>query len=255
LGRWKTPRYQATRETNDEDDIIKKTRSAYLAQNDLEKLNILRRLKGVGIAVASTILYYLQPDKFAIYDYHVRNSLRDAGRLSNVAEGDSNKAWLEYTRIIRELSTFYNKTLREVEKALFAYDKWGCGENEADGEEREMGKTLVRGTIVKPGDYSGGVERQEIEIWEKCFKTLPYKNYPVDVTLVIKQREYQAMLRFSKSHKTAWMPAHLNNKKARLVDALKRGGFVRGRVELKIMGKRIWILKQLTVAQISKHRP
>ena len=138
LGRWKTPRYQATRETNDEHNIIETTRSAYLAKNDLNKLKILIKLKGVGIAVASTILYYLQPDKFAIYDYHVRNTLNKAGKLSKGAEGDSSKVWLEYTRIIRELSTVYNKTLRELEKALFAHDKWGCGENEADDKEREM---------------------------------------------------------------------------------------------------------------------
>ena len=111
------------------------------------------------------------------------------------------------------------------------------------------GEAFVKGTIVKPGHYSDGAERQEIEIWKKCFKTLPYKRYPVDVTLIIGQREYGAMLRFSKSHQTAWMPAHLNNKKDRLVDAIKRGGFVRGQVELKIIGKRIWILKQLTVTK------
>ncbi|MBM4463526.1 MAG: hypothetical protein FJ012_09405 [Chloroflexi bacterium] len=132
VGRWKTPRYEATREKNDEQKIIEETRSAYLAKKDLEKLNILRRLKGVGTAVASTILYYLQPDKFAIYDYHVRNSLKKAGKLSNGAGGDSSKVWLEYTQIVRKLSGVYGKTLREVEKALFAYDKWGCGENEAD---------------------------------------------------------------------------------------------------------------------------
>jgi len=56
VGRWKTPRYEATREKNDEQKIIEETRSAYLAKKDLEKLNILRRLKGVGTAVASTIL-------------------------------------------------------------------------------------------------------------------------------------------------------------------------------------------------------
>jgi hypothetical protein len=67
-------------------------------------------------------------------------------------------------------------------------------------------EAFVGGTIVKPGYYSDGAERHEIEIWKKCFKILPYKRYPVDVTLIIGQHEYEAMLRFSKSHQTAWMP-------------------------------------------------
>jgi len=153
LGRWKTPRYQATRETNDEKDIIETTRSAYLGKNDIEKLNILKRLKGVDIAVASTILYYLQPDNFAIFDYHVRNTLKKARKLSEGKEDDSDEVWLEYTQIIHELSSLYNKTPREVEKALFAYDKWGCGENdgnsEAEGEKMDQDKGL---TVPLPPD-------------------------------------------------------------------------------------------------------
>lgn len=143
LGRWKTRRYAATRETNDEHDIIETTRSAYLAKDDLLKL---KRLKGVGVAVASAILYYLQPDEFAIFDYHVRNTLKKAGKLSKGEEDNSDKVWLEYTRIVREESRLHNKTLREVEKALFAYDKWGCKENEVEskGEGVEMSKITAR---------------------------------------------------------------------------------------------------------------
>jgi len=141
VGRWKTPRYAATRETNDEHNIIETTRSAYLAKGDLLKLNILKRLKGVGNAVASTILYYLQPDKFAVFDYHVRNTLKQAGKLTKGEEDNSAKVWLKCTQEIRELLSLHNKTLREVEKALFAYDKWGCGgsevESKSEGEEMD----------------------------------------------------------------------------------------------------------------------
>jgi len=142
LGRWKTLRWRRTRESNNEHEIIEATHSAYVAKNDLEKLNILRGLKGVGIAVASTILYCLEPDKFAIYDYHVRNSLRKAGKLVTGAKGSISKTWLEYTRVVRELSDLYSKPLREVEKALYAYDKWGCNISEP-GAKRKKGKTEV----------------------------------------------------------------------------------------------------------------
>jgi integrase len=148
LGRWKTPRYQKTRETNSEENIIEVTLSAHKAKDDLEKLNTLRRLRGVGIAVASTMLYYLQPDSFAIYDYHVRNSLKKAGRLSRTAKNNSSEVWLLYTQIIRRLSGFHSKTLREVEKALYAYDKWGCGGSDPDGKKKgEQMKTKERRKI------------------------------------------------------------------------------------------------------------
>lgn len=137
LGRWKTSRYQKTREKNDEKDIKEITRASYLAKDDLEKLNILKGLKGIGVAVASTILYYLEPDKFAIFDYHVRNTLKKAGKLSKEKEGSSKKIWLEYIRVVRKLSRLYNKTIREVEKALFAYDKWGHRDDNAEHSQME----------------------------------------------------------------------------------------------------------------------
>jgi len=142
LGRWKTPRYAATRETNDEHNIIETTGSAYLAKDDLLKLNILKRLKGVGVAVASTILYYLQPGNFPIFDFHARHTLIKAGRLSESEDNDSDKVWLKYTKEIRQISSFHNKTIREVEKALFTYDKWGCGESEVESKSEggEMDK-------------------------------------------------------------------------------------------------------------------
>lgn len=111
------------------------------------------------------------------------------------------------------------------------------------------GAIVVVGTIVKPGHYANKAARQEIRILRKWFKALSYKRYPVDVTLIIGQDEYEAMLRFAPSDKTAWMPAHLNKKKVRLVDALKLGGFVRGQVKLRVAGTRIEIVNQLTVAR------
>ena len=151
LGRWKTPRYAATRETNDKHNIIATTRSAYLAKDDLLKLNKLKRLKGVGVAVASTILYYLQPGNFPIFDFHARHTLVKAGRLSESEDNDSDKVWLKYTKEIRRISSFHNKTIREVEKALFAYDKWGCGENEV-------------GSKVKGAEMRKGNDKEELKV-------------------------------------------------------------------------------------------
>ena len=125
LGDWKTPRYSATRARNDEIFVIETTRSAYQATDDLMKIHLLKKLRGVGTAVASTILYYLQPNRFPIFDYHARRTLIKAGKLNEFEDNDTEKVWLRYTQELRQLSKLHNKSIREIEKAIFAYDKWG----------------------------------------------------------------------------------------------------------------------------------
>ena len=125
LGRWKTPRYNDTRKANPEKTIIEVTRLAYQMQDDLSKLQTLISLNGVGIAIASTILYFMEPGRYAIFDYHVRNALNKK-RCWNCGKDDNTKqAWLEYVDIMRRLAVRIGVDLRTLEKALFAYDKYG----------------------------------------------------------------------------------------------------------------------------------
>jgi thermostable 8-oxoguanine DNA glycosylase len=125
LGRWKTPRYHDTRKANQEKTIIQVTRLAYRMQGDLNKLQILRSLRGVGIAVASTILYFLEPDRYAIFDYHVRNALNKKHCWDRGKDDNTERAWLEYVDVMRKLAAQIGVDLRTLEKALFAYDKYG----------------------------------------------------------------------------------------------------------------------------------
>lgn len=124
LGRWKTKRQTSNYQTNDESRIIEVTRSAYQAFDELTKINTLKTLRGVDVTVAATILHYLQPDVFPIFDYHVRRSLKRAGLWTRGENDASNHAWLEYLKTMRELSKSLGVTLRELDKALFAYDKF-----------------------------------------------------------------------------------------------------------------------------------
>ncbi len=57
----------------------------------------------------------------------VRASLKEAGVWKKDKNGDSNEAWLEYIHIMRETSKQLNVSIRELDKALWAYDK--CGGN------------------------------------------------------------------------------------------------------------------------------
>lgn len=124
LGRWKTKRQTSNYKANDESKIIEKTHSAYQTSDELTKLSILTELKGVGVAVASTVLHFLQPDAFPIFDYHARTTLKKAG-LWNREIGDASKrAWMDYVDIMRTLSRRLDVTLRNLDKALFAYDRY-----------------------------------------------------------------------------------------------------------------------------------
>ena len=108
---------------------------------------------------------------------------------------------------------------------------------------------FVTGTIVRPAWYADGEERWEIRILRADSRTLPYRAYPTKIVLAVRQCEYQAILRFAPSDRAAWIPAHLNHRKVRLVDVLKPAGFARGRVRLKVVGHRIWVVKQPTTAR------
>lgn len=125
LGRWKTKRQTSNYEANDENTIIQMTRCAYQANDALVKLSILKTLKGVGVAVAGTILHYLHPDRFPIFDYHARTALKKANLWNRDVGDDRAQAWLEYTDTMNELAERLGVSLRDLDKALFAYDKYG----------------------------------------------------------------------------------------------------------------------------------
>jgi len=124
LGRWKTKRQTTNYKANLESRIIEVTRSAYETSDELAKLDILDTLRGVGVAVASTILHYLQPDEFPIFDYHARTTLKEAGLWNREIKDASQNAWLDYVKSMRQISHALGVTLRELDKALFAYDKY-----------------------------------------------------------------------------------------------------------------------------------
>jgi len=125
LGCWKSARQLPAYKANDERLIEEATRLAYEVTNERIKLHILRVLNGVQVAVASTILHFLQPDTFAIFDIRVRRSLKKAGKWDRDENVASDEAWQEYVALMRNLSSSLGVTLRELDKALWAYDKWG----------------------------------------------------------------------------------------------------------------------------------
>jgi thermostable 8-oxoguanine DNA glycosylase len=123
LGRWKTKRQTSAYKSNDGTLVEEATRLACEASNERLKLHILTVLRGVSVAVAATILHFMYPDKFPIFDIRARVTLKEAG-LWNRSENDAcEEAWLEYVEIMRSLAHSRDVSLRDLDKALYAYNK------------------------------------------------------------------------------------------------------------------------------------
>jgi len=123
LGRWKSARVTKHYERNDEETIVGTTIAAFREPDELSKINILLDLYGVGVRVASTILNYLHPETFPIFDYHCVKVLAEAGLWKRKTDDFSKQAWLDYVHIMRGLAERLGVHIRDLDKAMFAYEK------------------------------------------------------------------------------------------------------------------------------------
>ena len=103
------------------------------SKNNLKTLTVLR---GIKAAVASTILHLIYPDKYAIIDKRTVETLYSFGQLKfgklNNDKSDDDK-YAEYNRVIHRIKrTLDNYTLREIDRALFAYHKLFLEKNKKD---------------------------------------------------------------------------------------------------------------------------
>ena len=124
LGRWKTKRQTSAYKSNDGTLVEEATRLACEASNEQLRLHILTVLNGVSVAVAATILHFMYPDKYPIFDIHARATLKKAGLWDRDENDASERAWLYYVGIMKDLSHRLDFSLRDLDKALYAYDKW-----------------------------------------------------------------------------------------------------------------------------------
>lgn len=106
------------------DELIRQTSEAAFAEKEeYRRIARLDRLKGVGIAVASTILTVLDPYAYGIIDKRVWKLLYKYREVDHDPEGlelylDS---WLDYLPKLRGWADALSLTAREVERRLFEY--------------------------------------------------------------------------------------------------------------------------------------
>ena len=117
VGEWKTPRIRPEIARNTEAGVRGLTSAAFLAQGDATRLRLLLGLRGVGVAVASVVLHFADPDRYPIYDVRVRAALRRIGvrrRFPPTAAG-----WVTYAALLRDLAARHRVSLRTLDKALW----------------------------------------------------------------------------------------------------------------------------------------
>jgi len=141
---WKTTRKKKNYEENSEEQIQKITKKAMNGKKN-EKISILvNDLRGVGVAVASAILTVIYPQEFCVIDYRSKQALAwlkicgeskpyDEFKLNSydkflliltfIRSSNDIELFYKYLDIIKGIGEKFNLTPRQIEIALWKFDK------------------------------------------------------------------------------------------------------------------------------------
>jgi hypothetical protein len=124
LAMWKSTRPKRHYERNSDAFVRRVTELAFQTSDDRLRLHTLTALDGVGVPVASAILHFAFPHRYAILDVRVLRTLTSAGLwLRDEAHSFTLAGWLEYIQLMRRLAKKLALDLRDLDKALWAFDK------------------------------------------------------------------------------------------------------------------------------------
>ena len=125
LARWKSERPKQRYERNPDAFVREVTELAFQASDDRLRMHILMALGGVGMPVASALLHFAFPDRYPILDFHVVSALAETGLWpGDEARAFTPPGWLEFNQLMRGLAGSLGVHMRDLDKALWAFDKW-----------------------------------------------------------------------------------------------------------------------------------
>ena len=137
--RWKTTRLTGIVRLDEFSNYEVGIKEAYNALEDDQKLSILDDLYGIGVPTASTILHFMYPSDFPIMDIRVAETLLDSGypiKTTKYLRKTKNSVryyvscagnYAPFCAAIRDIANESRRTLRDVDKAIFAYHKKNYG--------------------------------------------------------------------------------------------------------------------------------
>jgi hypothetical protein len=124
LACWKSERPRRRYKQNTDAFVREVTELAFQASDDCLRMHILTALDGVGMPVASALLHFAFPDRYPILDFHVVNTLARAGLWrGSEAPYFTPAEWLKFTQLMRRLARRLGVQMRDLDKALWAFDE------------------------------------------------------------------------------------------------------------------------------------
>jgi hypothetical protein len=119
--RWKSPRALQLIMSNSETSVNKFTREAFATRSEKRKIELLTRLNGVSVPMASSILTLLNPKRYGVIDIRVWELLYTMGIMTSNSKAVNFKfsEWYEYLVIIRHFANELNLKARDIERTLF----------------------------------------------------------------------------------------------------------------------------------------
>jgi hypothetical protein len=121
ISKWKSPRAIHLIKNNSEKSVNRLTQEAFSARSEKNKLELLTKLKGVSVPMASSILMLLNPKRYGVIDIRVWQVLYKIGTMTSNSKGINFKFndWHGYLIIIRHFANKFNVTSRDIERTLF----------------------------------------------------------------------------------------------------------------------------------------
>ena len=120
VARWKTPRSQSLCASNPPEYVREVTSVALATRNERLAIEVLTLLRGVSWPTASVFLHFCSPRPYPILDFRALWSLScDA----TPADYDF-ELWQAYVASTREIAKASGVSMRELDRALWAYSKW-----------------------------------------------------------------------------------------------------------------------------------
>lgn len=119
---WKSARAIRLIESNPSQTIKAITQSAFSSKNETDRMESLKRLRGVGIPMASSILMLTNPVHYGVIDIRAWEVLYKMEAVFTNPNGVNFriKEWVAYIKIIRMLSKKHKVSAREIENTFFA---------------------------------------------------------------------------------------------------------------------------------------
>jgi hypothetical protein len=115
---WKTVRSRPKVARNSEASVVAATGRSLATDDERDRMAALLELEGVGVPTASTLLYFVFPERYPILDVRALESLGVKPRSQYPLA-----FWLGYLEACRALAATSGVSVRTLDKALWQFSK------------------------------------------------------------------------------------------------------------------------------------